>query len=208
MAPGGLEGSPEGRCHQRPSTPRRCAATTLGRGYPMTRRRRQLLIGIPAVLALIAGGLAYALLGERDEDEGEGEGDLPALVSRHMETLPENGGLEGPAGSADSAFSERAYPSDTIAVAQVDASKSSFTAAKNRPFPSGKGQKGTWVTVGPDQAVYPFTPLRNSFNYVPNEYIAGGRTTSIAISKTCVPKNCRVWITPAGGGIWRTNDAL
>jgi hypothetical protein len=174
----------------------------------MTRRRRQILIGIPGVLLLIAGGLAYGLLGERDEDEGQGEGDLPALVSRHMETLPENGGLEGPAGSADSAFSERAYPLDTIAVAQVDASKSSFTAAKNRPFPSGKGQKGTWVNVGPDQAVYPFTPLRNSFNYVPNEYVAGGRTTSIAISQTCVPKNCRVWITPAGGGIWRTADAL
>jgi hypothetical protein len=56
------------------------------------------------------------------------------------------------------------------------------------------------VTVGPSQALYPFTPFRNSFNYVPNDYDAGGRTTAIAISDTCVPGNCRIFITPAGGG--------
>jgi hypothetical protein len=175
----------------------------------MTRRRRQVLIGIVAALLLVVSGVvALNLSGEREEDEGLGEGDLPPLISRHLEALPENGGLEGPAGSADAAFLERAYPSDTITVAQTDASKAAFSGAKGRPFPRGKGQKGTWTTIGPDQAVYPFTPLRNAFNYVPNEYIAGGRTTAIAISDTCVPTNCRMWITPAGGGVWRTTDAL
>ena len=43
---------------------------------------------------------------------------------------------------------------------------------------------------------------------MPNAYTAGGRTTAIAIADTCVPDNCRVWITPAGGGIWRTNDVF
>jgi hypothetical protein len=166
-------------------------------------------MGIAAALLLVlAGVVGLNLSGEREHEEGIGEGDLPPLISRYMEALPENGGLEGPAGSADQAFLERAYPSDTISVGQVDASKAAFSAAKGRPFPRGKGQKGSWVTIGPDQAVYPFTPLRNSFNYVPNEYIAGGRTTSVAISDTCVPTNCRMWITPAGGGIWRTKDAL
>jgi hypothetical protein len=175
----------------------------------VTRRRRQVLIGIAAALLLVVSGVvALNLSGERESDEGIETGALPPLISRHMEALPENGGLEGPAGSADSAFLERAYPSDTITVAQMDASKAAFTAGKNRPFPTGKGQKGTWTSVGPSQAIYPFTPLRNSFNYVPNEYIAGGRTTALAISNTCVPKNCRMWITPAGGGIWRTLDAL
>jgi hypothetical protein len=175
----------------------------------VTRSHRQILVGIAAVLLLaLAGLVAINISAERDNGEGAGEGDLPPLISRYLEALPDNGGLEGPAGSADQAFLERAYPSDTIAVSQVDASKSAFRAAKGRPFPRGQGQKGTWVTIGPDQAVYPFTPLRNAFNYVPNEYIAGGRTTSLAISDTCVPTNCRMWITPAGGGIWRTKDAL
>ncbi|HEY3010442.1 MAG TPA: sialidase family protein [Micromonosporaceae bacterium] len=175
----------------------------------MSRRSRQVLIGIATSLLLVlAGVVALNLSGEREEDEGFGEGDLPPLISRHMETLPENGGLEGPAGSADQAFLERAYPSDTITLAQMNAARAAFSSAKGRPFPTGKGQKGTWVTVGPDQALYPFTPLRNSFNYVPNAYIAGGRTTAIAIGATCVPGDCRIFITPAGGGVWRTKDAL
>src|SRR6185369_1981713 len=111
-----------------------------------------------------------------------------------------NGGLEGQGARADSDFFQRAYPSDTISVGQVDTSKAAFAASTARPAKGGKGQKGTWVQVGPNQAVYPFTPLRNAFNYVPNEYVAGGRTTSLAISDTCVKNNCRMWITPADGG--------
>jgi hypothetical protein len=173
----------------------------------MTRRRRLILIGIPSAVVLVAAGIVgFVVSGDKDNDRGEG--DLPPLISRHLDALPENGGLEGPAGSADSAFLERAFPSDTISMDQVDASKAAFTAANGRQFPSGKGQKGTWVSVGPDQATYPSTPLRNAFNYVPAEYVAGGRTTAVAISDTCKPGDCRMWITPAGGGIWRTKDAL
>ena len=67
---------------------------------------------------------------------------------------------------------------------------------------------GNWAKVGPSEAIHPRTPLRDSFGYLPNEYVASGRTTAIAVSPTCVTGNCRAWITPAGGGIWRTNDIL
>ena len=43
---------------------------------------------------------------------------------------------------------------------------------------------------------------------MPNAYVAGGRTTSIAIADTCKPGNCRLYITPAGGGIWTTKNGL
>jgi hypothetical protein len=175
----------------------------------VSRKRRKVLIGAAAALLLVLGGVvAINLSGQKDSHADMGAGDLPPLIARHMDALPPNGGLEGPAALADEAFVERAFPSDTISVAQVDASKAAFSAANGRPFPSGKGQTGTWVSVGPNDALYPFNPLRNSFNYVPNAYDAGGRTTAIAISSTCVPNNCRMWITPAGGGIWRTDDAL
>ncbi len=171
-------------------------------------RRHAVVAAAAALLLMLAGVVGLNMSGERETDKGAGEGDLPPLISRYMETLPENGGLEGPAGSADQAFLERAYPADTISVAQADASRSAFSATNGRAFPTGKGQKGTWVTVGPDQALYPSTPLRNAYNYVPNGYVAGGRTTSVAIAATCVPGNCRMWVTPAGGGVWRTKDAL
>jgi hypothetical protein len=89
----------------------------------------------------------------------------------------------------------------------MNAARPSFTAVKGHTFPAGKNP-GTWVSVGPSNALYPFTPLRNSGNYVPNAYVAGGRTTSIAMANTCVAGNCRVCVTPAGGGVWRTDDGL
>jgi hypothetical protein len=124
--------------------------------------------------------------------------------------LPGNQGmsLEGPGGAADWAYFARAYPSDTISVAQAEAAKAAFTASKGKPFPHGKGQKGTWISVGPSSALYPSSEFLNSFLYVPNAYIAGGRTTAIAIANNCSNSHCRAWITPAGGGIWRTDKAF
>jgi hypothetical protein len=166
------------------------------------------------VLATATGFVAIHLSGELGESESEvGEGEMPPALARHLErlkALPGNQGMssEGPGSGADAAYMARAYPSDTISVAQVDAAKAAFAASSGRPFPIGKGQKGSWISVGPSNALYPSSQFLNSFLYVPNTYTAGGRTTAIAISETCVPKNCRVWITPAGGGVWRTNDAF
>ena len=64
------------------------------------------------------------------------------------------------------------------------------------------------MSVGPSRALYPDSPFLNSFLYVPNAYVAGGRTTSIAIADTCKPGNCRLYITPAGGGIWTAKNGL
>jgi hypothetical protein len=148
------------------------------------------------------------------DQEVKGEGEAPAALGRHLEklkeALPGNQGMaeEGPSSAAEDEFMTRAYPADTISVANMDAARSAFLNAKGRPFPTGKGRPGTWVTVGPNEALYPFTPLRDSFNYVPNAYVAGGRTTSIALAASCKPGDCRAYITPAGGGVWRTKNAL
>ncbi|MGC1214560.1 MAG: exo-alpha-sialidase [Micromonospora sp.] len=180
----------------------------------MARRRRRLLAGIAvAVLAVSSGVVATHWVGESEEYEQEAE-EMPGALGRHLEELreaiPGQQGMseEGPGSGADAEFAERAYPADTITVAQMNRARTSFSSAKARPFPQGKGQKGTWVTVGPKEALYPDTPYRDWSSYVPNDYIAGGRTTSLAISPTCVPGNCKMWITPAGGGVWRTDNAL
>ena len=64
------------------------------------------------------------------------------------------------------------------------------------------------MNVGPSKALYPFEPLRTSGLYVPNAYVAGGRTTSIALAPKCTPNKCPAYITPAGGGVWYTNNVL
>ena len=115
---------------------------------------------------------------------------------------------DGPGGAAAAAFAQRAFPESTITLAEMQRARDAFAASKGRAFPKGKGKKGTWVSVGPSKALYPDSPFLNSFLYVPNAYVAGGRTTSIAIADTCRPGNCRLYITPAGGGIWTTKNGL
>jgi len=176
-------------------------------------RRRLLAGGLIASIAVAAAISAVALRAAGPHAAGRApQGDAPQALERHLEQLKEaspgdSGKVEeGPASAAEAEFLERAYPDDTISVGEMNGARAAFAAAKGRP--NGRGRKGSWVSVGPSEALYPFTPLRNSGNYVPNAYVAGGRTTSIAISKTCTPGNCRVYITPAGGGVWRTKNAL
>ena len=174
----------------------------------MTRRRRQILIGgLVAALAAAGGAVAVSASGTTPPAAASG-GELPPLVSQRLQALPDRGGLEGPASAAVQEFLERAYPNNAISVGQMDTARAAFTTTNRRPFPRGKGKKGSWVPVGPSEALYPDTELRNSFLYVPNDYVAGGRTTALAIADTCVPGNCRLYITPAGGGVWRTKNAL
>jgi hypothetical protein len=137
----------------------------------------------------------------------------PLALSRHLErlrqTIPGVEGLaEGP-GSADAAkFLALAYPDNDIPLARLNAARAAAASLNGRRFPTGKGRPGTWVTVGPSQALYPFTEFRNSFGYVPNTYLAGGRATAIAIDPNCSQGHCRLWVYAAGGGVWRTKNAL
>jgi hypothetical protein len=182
----------------------------------MTRRRRHglaaLAITVLASAVVVTLMLAFGASMAKEEDAGEGE--LPTASAQHLEKLkeaaPGNQGMagEGPASAAEAAFLQRAYPAETISLAQAQAAQAAFSASKGRPFPTGKGQKGTWVSVGPSRALYPDSVFLNSFSYVPNAYNAGGRTTSIAISDTCKPGDCRLYITPAGGGVWTTKNGV
>jgi hypothetical protein len=153
------------------------------------------------------------LAGSDPAGQARGEAEFPTALAGHLDKLrqavPGNQGMaeDGPASAAEAAFLQRAYPDDTISVAEMDTARAAFTAATKRPFAKNK-KPGTWIPVGPSEALYPDTEFRNSFLYVPNEYVAGGRTTGIALRQNCSPGECRMWITPAGGGVWRTNDAL
>jgi hypothetical protein len=181
------------------------------------RRQRQLLAGLAASVLVVSTGVIVTHFAGNTAPATAGiasEGELTPAMEGHLEALKRAApasneeSLEGPGSAADAAFEARAYPAGTISRRQMDNARASYEKARGRPFPSGKGRKGTWTSVGPNQAVYPFTPFRHSFNYVPNEYVAGGRTTSIALSTVCQPDNCAAWITPAGGGVWRTNNIL
>src|SRR5688572_27784790 len=109
---------------------------------------------------------------------------FPSALGRHIERLqsiPGAGGenTEGRSGADAEKFFALAYPSDDIALANLDAARAAAARLKGKNFPTGKGQPGTWISVGPSHALYPATIFRSSFSYVPNRYMAGGRATAV-----------------------------
>jgi hypothetical protein len=138
---------------------------------------------------------------------------MPAAVARHMkrfESLPGFEGMsaEGPGSAGTERFLARAYPDVDIPLVRIEGARAAAARLRAKEFPSGKGQPDMWISVGPSIALYPFTQFRSSFSYVPNTYVAGGRATAIAIDPTCEQGRCRLWVFAAGGGVWRTRDAL
>ncbi len=146
---------------------------------------------------------------EGKDDEAE---KLPPILSRRgfeerTRAVPGNNGLGSPSSAAEEAFQLRAYPDTDISLSQIENARAAFKTANGR-LPRGKGRKGTWVTVGPSNAEYQSTPYRSTYSYVPTKYAAGGRTPALAISPNCTNGHCRMWAGPAGGGVWRTENAL
>lgn len=177
------------------------------------------MLAAGALAAVTTTGKPPVQAGKPAQAAKPAEAEVPTALAAHLEKLhqavPGNGGEseDGPGAAEEAAFLARAYPAKTISLAKVRGAMASFQQAQSRAAASAgrsgaAATAGGWENIGPSRALYPFTRFRNSGNYVPNRYIAGGRTTSIAIAPTCQPGNCRVWITPAGGGVWRTNDAL
>jgi hypothetical protein len=164
------------------------------------------VLAVAGVAALLSAAMSTSPTTAKSDILTAGEG--PPALSRYLATAPGVEANEGPAFAGDGAFDERAYPDTTISVAEMAGGRSAFSRSEDRHSKRGNEHKGRWKPVGPTRALYPFENLRNSFNYVPNRYVAGGRTTSIALDPNCKRNHCTAYITPAGGGVWKTKDAL
>jgi hypothetical protein len=161
---------------------------------------------VTGVAALLSASMSSSTSTAKPARFTAGEG--PPALARYLATAPGVEMGEGPAFASDQAFDERAYPDTTISVAEMAGARAAFARAEDRHSEHGDEHKGRWQQVGPSTALYPFERFRDSFLYVPNAYVAGGRTTSIALDPRCRPHDCTAYITPAGGGVWRTRDIL
>jgi hypothetical protein len=180
------------------------------------RHRRLALAGLVALMLVASAAVAAALMAQggsgRVAKARGGEG--PTALAQHLEQLMQGkppgkieGPREGPGFAADAEFSERAYPDNVISVADMNNARAAFEAAQARGVKHAD-RNGRWELIGPSRAVYPLFEFRDFTGYVPTEYVAGGRTTAIAINSTCTRGHCVAYITPAGGGVWRTNNVF
>jgi hypothetical protein len=67
----------------------------------------------------------------------------------------------------------------------------------------GNSNIGTWNLIGPSTTNFPDVL---TFSGAP--YVTSGRITALAMAPGCSASNCRVWAAAAGGGVWRTDNAL
>src|SRR5262249_4728830 len=122
----------------------------------------------------------------------------PDAVLRSARTIL----AEGPVGGYEAYKSAvRTYPADVIPPSMVQNAKNTFIKIAKMGDPQGNNH---WQSYG---------PLQNSIQ--PGVLSFSGATTPTAsrdpvlvIAPTCVPGDCRLWVGTAGGGVWRTDDAL
>src|SRR5437762_11674411 len=104
----------------------------------------------------------------------------------------------GPMAAAEEAYANRAYPaSDVPFKLTVDAQKAWANVKSLAP------SAGVWTLVGPS---IPNVP--DILTFSGRDYTTSGRITALAIAPTCTNNDCTLWVAAAGGGVWRTNNAL
>jgi len=105
----------------------------------------------------------------------------------------------GPTAAAEQDLLNRAYPANYVPLSATLTARKGFQADKAR----GNSNIGIWNLIGPSTTKFP-----GVLTFSGADYSDSGRITALAISPSCSNSNCRVWVAAAGGGVWRTDNAL
>lgn len=135
------------------------------------------------VAVVLAGGLGAA------QDQSAAQG-------------PSNSREYSPLGYYDLRAYEQAYPG-VVGSPEVRAAQAQrFWIFNGLAYRSGAaGTEPVWTSLGPE------TVLRSTTSGLSDS--VSGRVSALAISPLCEKQGrCRLWVGTAGGGVWRTDDAL
>jgi hypothetical protein len=104
------------------------------------------------------------------------------------------------AGPAAEAYADQAIPHGSVDFAQVQAALEQAKGFASR----GDSLKANWDEVGP----FTLDVAREATqtNGIPTQW--SGRTPALAVDPSCNRHRCRVYVGAAGGGVWRTDNAL
>jgi hypothetical protein len=108
------------------------------------------------------------------------------------------------------AVEDRAYPRTYVETSRALAGRKAAARARAR-FAVRRARARTRAAAAAWQEAGPFTPtVPARVTYTGRETMDSGRVTAMAIDPNCgAPgKGCRVWVGAAGGGVWRTTNAL
>lgn len=111
----------------------------------------------------------------------------------------------GPLAFEKEKLANRAYPGTDIPIVLTNTAKHHFAHVQSESEAGLRGATlgSAWVSLGPSVALYPAVLGRTGATYV-----ASGRISALAIDPNCGEEQCRLYVGAAGGGIWKTRNAL
>src|SRR5881398_1866274 len=122
-------------------------------------------------------------------------------LNRSRSGEPESSGIHN--GRAQEHYDNRAYPRKWIdAAQQVAAANAANAIAALSP-----ALATTWTELGPSGVSADALVASESTGATAGT-IYSGRATAIAVAPTCKQSGCAVFIGAAGGGVWKTTNAL
>jgi hypothetical protein len=124
----------------------------------------------------------------------------PDRLGGNKRTMP--GDQEGgPLLAAIEDYAHRAYPAKDVPMQATLNAIAGFRQVQRTSM--GRPAVGAWQLIGPSMADDP-----SILTFSGAEYITSGRITALAVDPSCSVRTCRVWAAAAGGGVWRTTNAL
>src|SRR5437870_3009368 len=105
----------------------------------------------------------------------------------------------GPMAAAEEDMAKRAYPAPYVPLTLTRNAQRAWANVLSMSQPSAN----PWTLIGPSTANFP-----DILTFSGRDYTTSGRITALAIAPTCTIGNCTLWVGAAGGGVWRTNNAL
>ena len=131
------------------------------------------------------------------------KGDPDAPSSTQAKVGNGNESERGPDTAEAEDYANRAYPASEIPFQLTLNAQAAFNQIKGKGVGRGKNVPGQWTLAGPSTANYPA-----ALAFSGADYTTSGRITALAIAPGCDNKFCRLWVGAAGGGVWRTDNAL
>jgi hypothetical protein len=161
-------------------------------------RRMWVVVGLVATTAFAAALIA----GLAASSQTSAVGAVHAKAdSDSLKDTP--GGGEGLEGAAAQEAAARAYPAEAVPFQLTANAQKAWAQFKGRANGRGKNSAGNWTLAGPANANMP-----GVLTFSGADYTTSGRITALAIDPNCSQSKCRAWAGAAGGGVWRTNNAL
>ena len=122
---------------------------------------------------------------------------------RSKMTLPGPEREGGPMSAAEEDYAKRAFPATDIPFALRRNAHAAWASVRGRSGREAANALGAWTLAGPSTSNAP-----DILTFSGAAYTTSGRITALAVDPSCNTRRCRVWAAAAGGGVWRTTNAL